>query len=106
MSDTSSEPDCTPITIDDASSPRHHPMMSENYSLGQSFADEDGDNIDEILHDGTIPLRKKCWQLFKLFSIYKTPNGIFHKNKVFYVTKLSLIASMTLMIFVIIFIMY
>ena len=105
MSDSSSDSSGTPAASDDASSPRHR-SMTENYSLTQSFADEDGDNIDEILNDGTIPLRKKCWQLFKLFSIYKTPNGIFHKNKVFYVTKLSLIASMTLMMFILVFIMY
>ena len=69
-------------------------------SVASFDSEEEVDNFDEIIKDNTIPLRKKCWQIIKLASIYKTPNGIFHKNKVYYVTKLSLIGSVTLMILI------
>ena len=70
-------------------------------SSSASFASQEADNLDEIWQNESIPMRKKCWEIFKLTSIYKTPNGIFHKNKVFYVTRLSLVGSIGLMIFII-----
>ena len=41
---------------------------------------------------------RKCWKLIKLASIFKTSNGIFHQKKIFYVTRLSMIGSIFLVL--------
>ena len=43
---------------------------------------------------------KKCAGLMKLMSIYKTSNGIYHKNSIFYSSKLSIFGSMIFILLV------
>jgi hypothetical protein len=47
-------------------------------STTSSVALFESDNVDEILRNKDYPIYRKCWKLFKICSIFKTNNGIFH----------------------------
>ena len=47
-------------------------------SLSSTTTNFESDNFDEILRNNNHPIHRKCWRLFKICSIFKTSNGIFH----------------------------
>ena len=49
---------------------------------------------------------KKLWKICKLCSLFKKPNGIYHKGNLFYVSKCSVISSFVLVGLVMVYCIY
>jgi hypothetical protein len=64
------------------------------------------EDITELFEDKTIPFRKKIFHILRLTSLFKIHNGIFHKKRINYSSKISMVASSVLILLLSAFIFY
>ena len=58
----------------------------------------------EMFIGNDIPLHVKMYRFARLASLFKKSNGIFHKQKLYYVSKCSIIGTLMLIILLLLYI--
>ena len=54
-----------------------------------------------IYSNDKISIAKRCYNFLRLVSLYKKSNGIYHKGKIFYVSKSSVIGTIATLLLLI-----